>query len=110
MMNTEPFEISRDKIIIKLQDRVCETPGEILASPLFRAILDRAIEKLVKRNSFLLGIFERRPVTGETIDLFIKTLAPLVHTPIRSTGKAVAGAEQFLEDPALFNEFIEYVY
>ncbi len=110
IMNTETFEISQNKVIIKLQDRVCETPGEILASPLFRAILERAIDKLVQRNSFLLGIFDRRPVTGETVDLFIKTLGTLVHTPIRSTGKVVAGAEQFLKDPALFNEFIEYVY
>ena len=80
-MNAETFEISQNKVIIKLQDRICETPGEILVSLLFRAILERAIDKLVKRNSFLLGIFERRPVSGQDIDLFIKTLgAPGAHT------------------------------
>jgi len=109
-MNTESFEISQNKVIIKLQDRVCETPGEILASPLFRAILERAIDKLVRRNSFLLGIFERRPITGETVDLFIKTLGTLVHTPTRSIEKIIPGGQQFLKDSALFNEFIEYVY
>ena len=109
-MNTETFEISRNKVIVKLRDRVCETPGEILASSLFRAILERAVEKLVQRDSFLAGIFERRPVTGETIDLFIKTLGALVHTPVRAAGKVVPGAEQFLKNPALFNDFIEYLY
>ncbi|MBI5023454.1 MAG: phosphoenolpyruvate carboxykinase [Candidatus Omnitrophica bacterium] len=109
-MNTETFEISQNKVIIKLNDRVCETPGEILVSPLFRAILERAIDKLVKRDSFLLGIFERRPITGDTIDLFIKTLGTLVHAPTRSIGKIIPGGQQFLKDPVLFNEFIEYVY
>lgn len=109
-MNTETFEISQNKVIIKLNERICETQGEILVSPLFRAILERAIDKLVKRNSFLLGIFERRPITGDTIDLFIKTLGTLVHTPTRSIGKIIPGGQQFLKDPALFNEFIEYVY
>ncbi|MBI3616809.1 MAG: phosphoenolpyruvate carboxykinase [Candidatus Omnitrophica bacterium] len=109
-MNAETFEISQNKVIIKLNDRVCETPGEILVSPLFRAILERAIDKLVKRDSFLLGIFERRPITGDTIDLFIKTLGTLVHAPTRSIGKIIPGGQQFLKDPVLFNEFIEYVY
>src|SRR3990167_11367114 len=108
-MNTETFEISQNKVIIKLNDRVCETPGEILASPLFRAILERAIDKLVKRNSFLLGVFDRRPVTDETISLFIKTLETLVHTPTHSIEKIVPGGQQFLKDPALFNELIEHV-
>ena len=110
IMDTETFEIFQNKVIIKLRDRICETPGEILASPLFRAIFERAIDKLVKRNSFLLGIFERHPITGDTIDLFIKTLGTLVHTPTRSIGKIIPGGQQFLKDPALFNEFIEYVY
>ncbi len=109
-MNTETFEISQNKVIIKLQERICETPGEILASPLFRAILERAIDKLVKRNSFLLGVFDRRPVTDETISLFIKTLETLVHTPTHSIEKIVPGGQQLLKDPALFNEFIEHVY
>ena len=110
IMNTETFEISQNKVIIKLNERVCETPGEILVSPLFRAILERAIDKLVKRNSFLLGVFERRPVSGEDIDFFIKTLGALAHTPTRSIEKIIPGGQQFLNDPALFNEFIEYVY
>ncbi|MBI5416118.1 MAG: phosphoenolpyruvate carboxykinase [Candidatus Omnitrophica bacterium] len=109
-MNTETFEISENKVIIKLNERICETPGEVLASPLFRAVLERVIDKLVRRDSFLAGIFERRPVAGETVALFIKTLGALVHTPVQSAGQVVPGAGQFLKDPALFNEFIEYVY
>lgn len=109
-MTTETFEISQNKVIIKLHERICETPAGILSSPLFRAILERAVDKLVQRNSFLLGIFERRPISAETIDLFIKTMGALVHTPARSVGQVVPGAEQFLKDPALFNEFVEHVY
>lgn len=109
-MTTETFEIFQNKVIIKLHDRICETPAEIFSSPLFRAILERAIDKLVQRNSFLLGIFERRPISAETIDLFIKTMGVLLHTPARSVGQVVPGAEQFLKDPALFNEFVEHVY
>lgn len=109
-MNTATFEISQNKVILRLQDGICETPEEVLASPLFRAILERAIEKLVKRNSFLLGIFERRPVTAQDIELLIKTLSALIHSPMHSVAQVVPGAAHFVKDPALLNDFIEYVY
>lgn len=109
-MNTDTFEISDNKVIIKLHDRICETPDEILASSLFRTILERAIAKLVQRNSLLLDIFEGRQPSREHIDILIKTLGLLARTPIQSVGQDVSGARQFLKDPALLNDFVEHVY
>lgn len=104
------FEVHGQNVVIKLHDRVCETPDEILSSRLSGEVLKRAVERLVKRNSVLLDVFENRQATPAAMETLIKTLGFLVKMPRELVPNVVPGSEGFLRDPHLFNDFIEYVY
>lgn len=60
------FRIIGKKAILHIEDRVFETPSELLESRVFREALQRAAETLQRKNSPLLRVFgekveERRP-------------------------------------------------
>ncbi len=109
-MPIETFKIFKNNVLITLHDRICETPEEITDSLLFRTVLERAIAKLVQRNSFLLDIFEGRQSSPEDIDALIKTLGLLAKATVQLIRQDVPESKKFLRDPILFHDFVEYVY
>ena len=109
-MNQGKFDICENKIIIRLSDRLCETEEELLASKLFREILQSAVDKLQKRNSYLLGIFGKKEITDKDIDALIETLKFLTKVSRQLVPNVVKDSQCFFQDPVLLNDFVEYVY
>ena len=56
------FEIYQKKVIIKIRDKVCETPEELLSSPLCREILKRFLNDLDRKKSLFLNIFPKSQI------------------------------------------------
>jgi hypothetical protein len=103
-------EIINNKVIIRIRDRLCESPEELIGSGLFRDIVVLAIAQLEKSGSRLLAIFPDEHADDTVIGTLIATIGELQHQPYDKAAKVVDGAETFFHDPELFNGFIEYVY
>lgn len=72
------------KIVIRVKDRVCETPEELVGSELFERVLKIMITELGKRQSRLLDIFnDKQHITAEDITILIETIRALIKIPIR---------------------------
>ena len=109
-MNPISFKIIDRKIVIKSKGRMCETAEELMSSSLFVEMLERAIDSLLIRRSSLLNIFGVEGPNEKNVELLKKTLAFLCKMPGNLIPKVVNGSEIFFDNPALFNEFIEYLY
>jgi energy-coupling factor transporter ATP-binding protein EcfA2 len=106
----QSYDIFDNKIILHIQDRICDSAEEVISSELFRGIVDEAVQKLVKRHSILLDVFEKREVTSKDIDTLIETLKFLTKMPASLVPNVVPGARVLLKNPTLFNDFIENLY
>lgn len=106
----QSFQVVGNKIILRIQSRICESDEEIFQSELFQAIVEAAIKKLSLRRSILLNVFGDLPVMPADIKTFIETLRFLLKMPAHLVPNVVPGAEKLLKDPAQFNELVEYLY
>ncbi|MBF0485387.1 MAG: phosphoenolpyruvate carboxykinase [Candidatus Omnitrophica bacterium] len=106
----QSYDIRENKIILRIQDRVCDSAEEILSSDLFRGIVTDGVNKLVKRKSVLLDVFGKKDVSGQDIDILIETLKFLTKMPASLVPNVVPGAGVLLRNTTLFNDFIEYLY
>jgi hypothetical protein len=109
-MQNGSYRIFKDKVVIRIKDRVCDTPTELLSSKLFLQILTQSIATLSRRNSRLLDIFDNDEIDGEDIRLLIETLIYLTKLPGEMVPRVVKGSEQFFRSPSLFNAFVEFLY
>lgn len=110
-MSVASSKIVGKKIILRVKDRICETPEEFLSSKLFAKVLKMAVDELTRRNSILLDIFERRDqITDEDIKALVDTLLYATKMHISLVNQVVKGASQFTQNPALLNDFIQYLY
>lgn len=109
-MQNGSYRMFKDKVVIRIKDRLCDTPTELLSCKLFFQILTQCITNLSRRNSRLIGIFEDPEISGEDIRLLIDTLIYLTKLPSELVPRVVIGADQFFRDRELFNAFVEYIY
>jgi hypothetical protein len=109
-MRNAAYRISKDKVVIRIKDHVCDSPGELLASKLFLQILTLAIAALSRRNSHLLRIYDHEDLGSKDIRLLIETLTFLTKLPGDLVPRVLPGSLQFFRDPSLFNDFVEYLY
>lgn len=109
-MENGSYRIFKDKVVLRIKDRMCDTPTELLSSKLFLRMLTQSITTLSHRNSHLLGIFENKDINGEDIRLLIETLIYLTKLPAEMVQRVVKGSEQFFRNPSLFNAFVEFLY
>lgn len=109
-MQNGSYRIFKDKVVIRIKDRLCDTPTELLSSKLFLQILTHCIKSLNRRNSHLLKIFDHDDVGGDDIRLLIETFLFLTKLPADLVPRVVKGSEQFFRDLSLLNEFVEYLY
>ncbi len=109
-MQNGSYRIVKDKVIIRIKDRMCDTPTELLSSKLFLQLLTQAIGALSRRNSRLLNIFDHEDIDGEDIRLLIETFLDLTKLPADLVPRVVKGSDQFFRNRSLFNEFVEYLY
>ncbi len=103
-------EIINNKIILRIKNRVCDSPRELLASGLFRDIVDLALKRLEKSGSRLLSIFPKSEVDEKSFAILLLTIRELPFMPCGNVVRVVDGSEIFFRDPELFNQFIEYIY
>ncbi|MBN2108082.1 MAG: phosphoenolpyruvate carboxykinase [Deltaproteobacteria bacterium] len=109
-MDRAKFKIFARKVIIYTRGKVCETPEELLASPLFAELLRRYFDELAATQSYLLRVLGDRTADADTISLFVETLQHLAKLPYTKVPSVVPGAEVFFRDMALISEFIEQLY
>lgn len=110
-MNAVSSKVLEKKVIIRLKDRTCDTPEELLSSDLFSRILKMAIAELTKRNSILLGIFENRDnIKDQDIKLLVDTFLYAYKMKLNLVPQVVKGSEQFARDPELLNDFVQFLY
>ena len=109
-MQNGSYRIFKDKVVIRIKDRLCDTPTELLSSKLFLQVLTHCIKSLTRRNSHLLNIFDHEDIDGDDIRLLIETFLFLTKLPADLVPKVVKGSDQFFRNRSLFNEFVEYVY
>ena len=109
-MDNSSFQMIDGKVIIRIKDRICDNADELLSSELFLRVLNRCISDLERRNSRLLGIFEKKNITEGDIQLLVEALHFLTRLPGDLVPKVVEGSAQFFRDRVLFNDFVEYIY
>lgn len=101
------------KVIIRLRDRVCETPEELLSSDLFREVVDRFVQELARQDSPLLGLFapgDPKPATASDVDDLIAILQLLAKIPLEWAAKLFEDQRRFAEQPVLLYTFVEELY
>jgi energy-coupling factor transporter ATP-binding protein EcfA2 len=109
-MKNVTYRIDQDKVVIRLKDRLCDTPADLIASKLFLQIITRAVNALSTRKSRLLAIFDHDEISSEDIRLLIDTFSYLIKLPADLVPRVLDGSEQFFRDRCLFNDFVEYLY
>ena len=110
--NAAPYgsKVINKKVFIRIRDRACQTPEELLESDLFREIVKRGLEKLSRRHSILLRIFNDQPVNEKTLSTLLQTLQALAKNHVTQIPQLVPGSESFLKDTHLFYDFTEFLY
>ncbi|MBW6499875.1 MAG: hypothetical protein K0B05_00645 [Bacteroidales bacterium] len=98
------------KAVLRIRDRMCETPEELLSSVKFRLVLDHYLKHLSSRNSPLLGVFNGTGIDEKSVDDLVKTLILLVKNQNRIIPHIFEGSARFLHDLQLLNNFVEALY
>lgn len=109
-MQNGSYRLFKDKLVLRIKDRLCDTPTELLTSKLFLQVLMGSITTLSRRNSRLLDIFDHKEIGAEDIRALIDTLIYLTRLPAHLVPRVVDNSAQFFRDPNLFNDFVEYLY
>ncbi len=109
-MNIKSFEFFDNKVLMRIQDRVCDTSEELIASVMFKHFLTLAVKRLQKRNSLLLNVFGKRDVHRQDMDLLIQTFQFLLKMPGHLVPNVVPGSEIFFRDKSILHDFVEDLY
>ncbi|HOW58216.1 MAG TPA: phosphoenolpyruvate carboxykinase [Candidatus Omnitrophota bacterium] len=104
------FKISEKKVVIRLKNQICDSAEELLRSDLCHEIIKRAIASLQRRHSILLRIFGSKEINESNIRILIQTFEFLEKMPMELVGRVVQGAEEYLRDKNLLNDFVEFLY
>jgi len=104
------FRISNTKIILRIQNRLCESSEELISSNLFKWLIKQFINELTSRNSILNNIFGKKTIKENDIDCLIQVLQFLTKMPGNLVPNVVPGSEIFFKDINLLSEFIENFY
>jgi hypothetical protein len=106
------FKFVDKKVIIRLRDRVCEDADELISSELFNELLKRFIHHSRHNHSPLLQIFgtQNREITDPDIRKLIMIFQVLSKMKMDAIPKLIEGAEHFIADPSLLQNFVESLY
>jgi len=110
-MNILSSKILDHKVIIRLKDRVCETPEELLGNELFVRLFHHVLSDLDRRQSRLLDMFpDKTNITEDQIALLLETIRHLTKMPGHQVSQILPGSVQFTRDPDLLEDFLRYLY
>ena len=102
-MQQGSYRILKDKVVLRIRDRICDTPAELLSSTLFLQMLTHSITTLTRRDSRLLDIFERRDdIDSADQRLLVETLIMLTKLRGELVPCVVPGSAQFFRDPVKY--------
>ncbi|MBP7584115.1 MAG: phosphoenolpyruvate carboxykinase [Spirochaetes bacterium] len=105
------ISIFKKKIILYTGGRLCDSVDEVLASEVFREIVQDCVEELKRKRSLLLGIFhDPENVDDEDIAVLTETLQYLAKLDASRVVDTVKGASSLLENPSLMNKFVMHLY
>ncbi len=112
MENRETFKFVDRKVIIRLRDRVCETPEELMSSELFYQVVTRFINGLKQKESPLLRVFSKPCNEIETADVqnLIQVFKVLAKMTREAVPKLIERGERFVADPSLLLALVEGLY
>lgn len=109
-MENGSFHFFPDKFILRVHNRLCNSPEELLTSDPFEAFYHAYLGSLKRHQSKLLNIFSEKDFSEKEIKLLQETLYYLSSLPAKKVIKLVDGSEIFFRDSLLFNEFVEQFY
>lgn len=103
-------KIFDQKILIGVKDRIPETVDDLFQSELFKQLLDLFLERLEKRESPLLKLFPRNPLTQDDRQMLYQTLLFLTKLEWQLVPNIVPGSAVLFDQRPLLNEFVEQLY
>lgn len=111
-MLPKPFTFAKNKVILRLRDRVCEDSDELLSSDLFGEVTQRFVNELKRKRSPLLQIFGKQPgdIQESDVQQLIEVFKVLAKMNIDAVPKLLAGGDRFVASPSLLYDFIENLY
>jgi hypothetical protein len=109
-MDSSAFQLMDGKIVLRLRDRICDTPEELLSSEQFKRILEHYIIGLQHKNSTLLEIFDNVEINSDEIIRLNEVLIYLTRLPANLVEKVVDGSSKYFKDRSKFNSFVEELY
>lgn len=110
-MRDGSYQLYKDKIVIRIRNRVCDTVDELISSPIFSAVLAAYVRFLSHQQSRLLRVFkDEENITPQEVELLQKTLIMLTKLPANQAQILLAGSETFFEDLDLLGDFVEQLY
>jgi len=109
-MENGTFHFFPDKFVLRVHNRICNSPEELIHSDPFEAFYHAYLGSLKQRQSKLLNIFGEKEFPESKINLLRETLYYLNSLPAEKVMKLVEGSEIFFRDPMLLNEFVEQFY
>ena len=111
IMERYTFTFLARKVIVRANNKICETSEEILTNNLFKTFLKIILEELSQKHSPLLDIFPHRTNIGANdINLLLQILQHLTKTDGTLVPSVLEGSEVFFRDRDLLNDFVEYLY
>jgi len=108
---TQSYKFIENKIVIYTEHKLCDSPEELLTSPLFHAFLSKTVDCLSGKNSVLLDIFpDKKNIQKEDVKILKEVLIYLTKIKREEVIKLIDGAGRFLKNAGLFNDFVEFMY
>jgi hypothetical protein len=108
----ESFRFVNRKVIIRLRDRICETPEELMSSELFHEVVTRFIHDMKYKESPLLRVFGKPHHEIEARDVLdlIRVFQVLAKMTREAVPKLIETGERFVADPLLLLALVEGLY
>ncbi len=108
---TQSYKFIENKIVIYTEHKLCDSPEELLTSPLFQSFLSKTVDCLSDKNSVLLDIFpDKKNIQKEDVKILKEVIIYLTKIKREEVIKLIDGAGRFLKNAGLFNDFVEFMY
>ncbi len=110
-MENGSYQVYKDKIVIRIRTRICESVDELIKSKMFMDILSNYVKSLFHQQSRLLRVFQNEEkVTNRELKTMRDTLLLLSKIPADQARLLIPASETFFEDITLLmillNNFI----
>ncbi len=106
------YRFVKNKVIILLRDRVCETPEELIGSELFSEIVARFINDLKRKQAPLIQLFGKpiHEIDHKDIQELIQVFLILSKMPLEVVPKLIENGRQFIAHPSWLQALVEGLY